>query len=81
MSLTQPKKSVRKNGLFVLTHSLWFVFRCKLFYKKGKEFADKGLGMCHLKKVEGKAQMIVRCVATNLLALFQVNFVQKSTQL
>lgn len=39
--------------------------RCKLFYKKGKGFADKGLGMCHLKKVEGKAQMIVRA-ETNL---------------
>jgi nuclear pore complex protein Nup50 len=37
-------------------------FRCKLFYKKGNEFADKGLGMLHLKPVEGtkKTQILVR---------------------
>jgi len=39
--------------------------RCKLLYKKGKEFADKGLGMLHLKKVDDKTQMIVRA-ETNL---------------
>ena len=36
-----------------------------MFYKKGKEFADKGLGMLHLKKVDEKTQMIVRA-ETNL---------------
>ena len=42
-------------------------FRCKLFYKKEKEFKEKGLGMLHLKKVDGgnKTQMIVRA-ETNL---------------
>jgi nuclear pore complex protein Nup50 len=37
-------------------------FRCKLFYKKGAEFADKGLGMLHLKPVEStnKTQLLVR---------------------
>ena len=37
-----------------------------MFYKKGKEFADKGLGMLHLKKVDGgKTQLLVRA-ETNL---------------
>lgn len=55
-------------------------FRCKLFYKKGAEFVDKGVGMLHLKKVssgggeeaaaadgggEEKVQMLVRA-ETNL---------------
>jgi len=37
-----------------------------LFYKKDKEFVEKGLGMLHLKKVEGgKTQLLVRA-ETNL---------------
>ena len=38
-----------------------------MFYKKEKEFLEKGLGMLHLKKVEGdtKVQMVVRA-ETNL---------------
>ena len=38
-----------------------------MFYKKEKEFKEKGLGMLHLKKVEpgNKTQMIVRA-ETNL---------------
>ena len=44
----------------------FFGFRCKLFYKKGKEFTEKGLGMLHLKKVDGgKTQLLVRA-ETNL---------------
>merc|ERR1712025_763610 len=39
--------------------------RCKLFYKKEKEFKEKGLGMLHLRKVDKKTQMIVRA-ETNL---------------
>ena len=43
-----------------------FFFRCKLFYKKDKEFVEKGLGMLHLKKVDGgKTQLLVRA-ETNL---------------
>ena len=43
-------------------------FRCKLYYMKDKAFVEKGLGMLHLKKVEGddtKTQMVVRA-ETNL---------------
>ena len=37
-----------------------------MFYKKEKEFVEKGLGMLHLKKVEGdKTQMLIRA-ETNL---------------
>ncbi len=37
-----------------------------MFYKKEKEFKDKGLGMLHLKSVDGgKTQMVVRA-ETNL---------------
>ena len=38
-----------------------------MFYKKEKEFVEKGLGMLHLKKVENntKTQMVVRA-ETNL---------------
>ena len=42
--------------------------RCKLFFKKEKEFKEKGLGMLHLKPVsgdDGKTQMVVRA-ETNL---------------
>lgn len=46
--------------------------RCKLFYKKDKEFAEKGLGMLYLKKVDEneeesnvKTQLLVRA-DTNL---------------
>ena len=56
-------------------------FRCKLFYKKGKEFADKGLGMMHLKPVEGtkKTQILVRAetslgnILLNVMLNNQVN--------
>ena len=49
-----------------------FFYRCKLFYKKDKEFAEKGLGMLYLKKVDEneeesnvKTQLLVRA-DTNL---------------
>ena len=51
---------------FEIVHANFFCFRCKLFYKKGKEFTEKGLGMLHLKKVDGgKTQLLVRA-ETNL---------------
>lgn len=39
-----------------------YSIRCKIFYKKGKEFVDKGVGMLYLKPVEGtkKTQVLVR---------------------
>jgi nuclear pore complex protein Nup50 len=39
--------------------------RCKVFVKSGAEFADRGVGMLYIKKVEDKVQMIVRA-DTNL---------------
>ena len=53
---------------FKLAFVFFKPFRCKLFYKKEKEFQEKGLGMLHLKKVEGddkKTQLVVRA-ETNL---------------
>ena len=52
---------------FLFELILFTFFRCKLFYKKEKEFVEKGLGMLHLKKVENntKTQMVVRA-ETNL---------------
>ena len=48
--------------------NLFNIFRCKLYYMKDKAFVEKGLGMLHLKKVEGddtKTQLVVRA-ETNL---------------
>merc|ERR1711981_1369675 len=57
-----PKVEVKE----VLEDDAYFSVRCKLFYKKGKEFTEKGLGMLHLKKVDGgKTQLLVRA-ETNL---------------
>lgn len=40
---------------------LFFLSRCKLFYKKDATFAEKGVGMLHLKKIkEDKTQLVVR---------------------
>ena len=40
--------------------------KCKLFYKKGDEYMDKGVGMLHLKSADnGKTQLLVRA-DTNL---------------
>jgi len=51
----------------VVEEDAFHTVRCKLFYKKEKEFLEKGLGMLHLKKVENdtKVQMVVRA-ETNL---------------
>lgn len=39
------------------------ISRCKIFYKKGSEFVEKGLGMLHLKPLDAeganKTQVIV----------------------
>jgi len=56
-----PKVEVKEVAEDDAYHSV----RCKLFYKKEKEFKEKGLGMLHLKKVDKKTQMIVRA-ETNL---------------
>ncbi|XP_015929764.1 nuclear pore complex protein Nup50 [Parasteatoda tepidariorum] len=34
--------------------------RCKLFFKKGEGYADKGVGTLYLKSLEGKTQLLVR---------------------
>jgi len=52
----------------VVEEDAFHTVRCKLYYKKEKEFLEKGLGMLHLKKVEGgdtKTQLVVRA-ETNL---------------
>lgn len=51
---------LRKLGL------LFFVHRCKLFYKKDNEFKEKGVGTLHLKPAGNeKTQLLVRA-DTNL---------------
>lgn len=61
-----------------------FLCRCKLFYKKDKDFKEKGLGMLHLKKpVDGKTQLVVRAetnlgnILLNILATDKLNIVQR----
>merc|ERR1711934_1174755 len=52
----------------VVEEDAFHTVRCKLYYMKDKAFVEKGLGMLHLKKVEGddtKTQMVVRA-ETNL---------------
>ncbi|GFT07204.1 nuclear pore complex protein Nup50 [Nephila pilipes] len=39
--------------------------RCKLFFKKDKNYADKGIGTLHLKPLDGKTQLLIRA-DTNL---------------
>ena len=60
--------------------------RCKLFYKKEKDFKEKGLGMLHLKPVAGeqsKTQMVVRAetnlgnILLNILLSDKMQFVQR----
>lgn len=45
---------------------LFFFHRCKLFYKKEKEFKEKGVGTLHLKPTANeRTQLLVRA-DTNL---------------
>ena len=39
--------------------------RCKLFFKKGESWQDKGVGNLHLKPCDGKTQLLIRA-DTNL---------------
>ena len=65
---------IPEHYLHVLMHPC---SRCKLFYKKGTEFADKGLGMLHLKPVDGskKTQLLVRAETSlgNILLNIMLN--------
>ncbi|XP_077449473.1 nuclear pore complex protein Nup50 isoform X2 [Stigmatopora argus] len=57
-----PKPEVKE----IKEEDAFFSKRCKLFYKKGGEFKEKGVGTLHLKETaQGKTQMIVRA-DTNL---------------
>ncbi|XP_022223829.2 nuclear pore complex protein Nup50 [Drosophila obscura] len=49
--------------------------RCKVFVKKGKDYADRGVGMLHLKPVKdsAKAQLIVR--ADNNIGQVLINLI------
>ncbi len=49
--------------------------RCKLYYIKDKEFKEKGLGILHIKKVDEKAQLLVRADTNlgNILLNIHVN--------
>ncbi|XP_052799882.1 nuclear pore complex protein Nup50-like isoform X2 [Mya arenaria] len=38
--------------------------KCKLFYQKDGEWKDRGVGFLHLKKTDGKAQLLVRADTT-----------------
>merc|ERR1712107_150466 len=62
--------------------------RCKLFYKKDKEFVEKGLGMLHLKKVDGgKTQLLVRAetnlgnILLNILVNDQMNILKRKNNI
>lgn len=46
---------------------MWFTIccRCKLFYQRDGKWNEKGVGFLHLKKPDGKAQLVVRA-DTNL---------------
>lgn len=48
-------------------YKMWFTicFRCKLFYQRDGKWNEKGVGFLHLKKPDGKAQLVVRA-DTNL---------------
>ena len=64
--------------------------RCKLYYKKGKEFAEKGLGMLYLKRVDSeegtsnKTQLLVRAetnlgnILLNILLNKQMNLTKRN---
>lgn len=59
-----PKEEIKQVVEDDAIHSV----RCKLFYMKNKEFAEKGLGMLYLKKVadnDNKTQLVLRA-ETNL---------------
>ncbi|XP_077566197.1 nuclear pore complex protein Nup50 [Stigmatopora nigra] len=57
-----PKPEVKE----VKEEDAFYSKRCKLFYKKGGEFKEKGVGTLHLKETaQGKTQMIIRA-DTNL---------------
>ncbi|XP_074554083.1 nuclear pore complex protein Nup50 [Halichoeres trimaculatus] len=57
-----PKPEVKE----VKEDDAFYSQKCKLFYKKGAEFKEKGVGTLHLKETEeGKTQMIIRA-DTNL---------------
>ena len=64
--------------------TFFLLSRCKLFYKKGKEFADKGLGMLHLKRIEDKVQMVVRAetnlgnILLNIIINKSMNFTRRA---
>jgi nuclear pore complex protein Nup50 len=64
--------------------------RCKLYYKKGKEFTEKGLGMLYLKNVDSeegtpnKTQLLVRAetnlgnILLNILLNKQMNLTKRN---
>ncbi|TRY72560.1 hypothetical protein TCAL_13871, partial [Tigriopus californicus] len=66
-----------------------YSIRCKLFYKSGSEFKEKGLGMLHLKDVDDgkKTQMVVRAetnlgnILLNILLTDQLNVTQRANNI
>jgi nuclear pore complex protein Nup50 len=57
-----PKVEVKQ----VVEDDALYSRKCKLFYKKGEEYVDKGVGMLHLKSADnGRTQLLVRA-DTNL---------------
>merc|ERR1712200_197205 len=73
----------------VVEEDAFHTVRCKLFYKKEKEFVEKGLGMLHLKKVENntKTQMVVRAetnlgnILLNILVGGKMNVIKRKNNL
>lgn len=66
-----------------------YSIRCKLFYKSGSEFKEKGLGMLHLKDVDDgkKTQMVVRAetnlgnILLNILVTDKLNVTQRANNI
>ncbi len=58
-----------------------------MFYKKEKEFKEKGLGMLHLKKADDKTQMLVRAetnlgnILLNILVNDKMNLMKRKNNL
>ena len=53
------------------------LIRCKLFYKKGGDFKEKGVGTLHLKKIkDDKTQLLIR--ADTSLGIILLNIILSS---
>ena len=58
---TEGASSPQKSQEPVIEEDALYSKKCKLFYKKGNEYVERGLGNIHLKQTEDKKlQLIIR---------------------